>query len=267
MTKFQWTPELEVKVLALKKRGLTFAQIAAEIGTTERSAKHKVRRLRQAMNQDRYKHTDEKLKQIQIAGLTPCRRILETHAGFGGLTRHYAQVAATVTSIEIKQERIDEIKALSLPNVELIKGDSEVEIYRLLHERRVFDVIDVDPYGLPSRYFPHIFGLIDDGILFLTFPVMGVAQINKMTIAHYRVFWGIELSDKDVYLDKIKARLAEYAFMHKRQIEILDEKRINRIYRLAIQVKKTSLLDMLGLKVNRNKKIVTKQYEEMDMFD
>jgi tRNA G26 N,N-dimethylase Trm1 len=53
-----------------------------------------------------------------------------------------------------------------------------------------YDVIDIDPYGLPSRLFPYVFGLIDDGLMFMTFPMLGVAQINKITIRHYQAFWG-----------------------------------------------------------------------------
>jgi tRNA G26 N,N-dimethylase Trm1 len=112
-------------------------------------------------------------------------------------------------------------------------------------------VIDVDPYGFPSRYFPTVFGLIDDGVLFLTFPVMGVAQINKITIEHYRVFWDINLSDKDCYTDKIVKKLKDYAFMQKRSIEVLEIKKIDRIYRFAIKVKQESLLKIVGLEVNK----------------
>ena len=81
--------------------------------------------------------------------------------------------------------------------------------------------------------------------------MMGVAQINKITIRHYEAFWGIQLSDKDVYTDKITKRLEDYAFMHKREIDILDITKIDRVFRFAIKVQKKSMLDIVGLKVNR----------------
>jgi hypothetical protein len=37
--------------------------------------------------------------------------------------------------------------------------------------------------------------------------------------------------------------------MQKRDIEILDVKKIDRIYRFAIKVEKKSMLDIVGLKV------------------
>ncbi len=267
MSDFKWNETIEAKAAEMKGKGFTFSQIAESLGTTAVSVKHKIRRLQQAQNQDRYKHTDEKLEQIQRTKPHSVLQVLETHAGFGGLTRYYSQMAYMVTSLELKQERVDAIKDLGLSNVSLLKTDSEREIYGFLYQNRTFDIVDVDPYGLPSRYFPHVFGLIDNGMLYLTFPVMGVAQINKITIEHYRVFWGIELADKNVYLDKIQQRLIECAFMHKRQIEFMDIQKINRIYRLAIQVKKTSMLDIVGLEVNRCKPVTKQIDRQLDMFE
>ena len=82
--------------------------------------------------------------------------------------------------------------------------------------------------------------------------MMGVAQINKITIRHYQAFWGIELSDKDIYIQKIIAKLEDFAFQCKREIDFLDIRKIDRVFRIAIRVKKKSLCDIVGLKVNRN---------------
>ncbi len=60
--KFGWNPELEEKVLKLKQEGKTYRQIANDIGSTLSSVKHKVRRLQQNNNLDKYKHTKEKIK-------------------------------------------------------------------------------------------------------------------------------------------------------------------------------------------------------------
>ena len=80
---------------------------------------------------------------------------------------------------------------------------------------------------------------------------MGVAQINALTIKHYQVYWGIELDDKETYIDKIVERLKDYGYMEKRKIEVVDVTRIDRVFRLAIKVTKTPLTEIIGMKINR----------------
>lgn len=248
--KFTWDSDKESVAIKMKSEGSTYSGIAEFLGTSEVSVKHKIRRIKQSENQDKYKHTKEKSEQVDkfISGKN--KKTLETHAGFGCMTEKYSSFG-DVYSIELVQDRVDFINAKKIKGVECIKGDSEKEVLSLLYKNKKYDIVDVDPYGFPSRYFPNVFGLIDEGILFLTFPVMGVAQINKITIEHYRVFWGIDLSDKDCYTDKIVKKLKDYAFMQKRSIEVLEIKKIDRIYRFAIKVKKESLLKIVDLKVKK----------------
>lgn len=251
--KFQWDTEKESHAIELRKQGRTYNDIGKTLGTTSTSVKHKVRRLQQCENQDRYKHTNEKkqqfLKSIQILDNTDIH-ILETHCGFGGMTKVYSKYG-TVEGYDIDKKRVDAVNSMGMENVQAIKGDSEKELYRLIYHKCKYDVVDIDPYGLPSRYFPHAFSLIDRGLLFLTFPALGVAQINKITIRHYEAFWGIQLSDKQHYVDKIKSKLTDFAFQNKKGIEFLSIDKIDRIYRFAILVEKKSLCDMVGLVVNR----------------
>jgi tRNA G26 N,N-dimethylase Trm1 len=249
----KWSKEIEEKAVALRSEGKTYREIGLELNTTETSVKHKIRRIQQNGNDDRYKHTAEKLNQMQMClrvfNLPKKSHILETHCGYGGMTNHYAKLAE-VECYDIVKERSASVN-LQHENVTAIHANSELELYRLIAHKCKYDVVDIDPYGLPSRYFPHAFGLIDDGLMFLTFPVMGVAQINKITIRHYQAFWGIELSDKEFYLDIIKSKLEDFAFQHKRSIEFIDSIKIGRIYRIAMRVRKESLCEIVGLKVNR----------------
>jgi len=254
----KWNESKETIAARLRAEGKTYREIGAELNTTATSVKHKIRRLAQSSNMDKYKHTKEKTEQLNnvskfINGNDI--HILETHSGFGGMTEQYQKIG-NVESYDIDKKRVDHINRLCMEGVTAIKGDSEQEIYRLISHKCTFDIVDIDPYGFPSRYFPHAFLLIKDGIMFLTFPTMGVAQINKITIRHYQAFWGIELSDKDVYIEKIKARLHDFAFQHKREIDFLDIKKIDRVFRMAIRVKRKSLCDIVGLKVNRNTKFI-----------
>jgi hypothetical protein len=254
----EWNNETESLAMKYRNEGMTYPWIASQMGTTATSIKHKVRRMSQASNMDKYKHTKEKSSQLDaVAELLPSKKLftLETHCGHGGMTGLY-QALGEVECYDIVQERVDYINSKHMEGVTAIKGDSEMEIYRLVANRCIYDIVDIDPYGFPSRYFPHAFHLIKNGILFLTFPVMGVAQINKITIRHYQAFWGIQLADKDIYLDKIKAKLVDMAFQCKREIQFLNITKVGRIYRMAIKVDQKSLCDIVGLTVNRKCKVI-----------
>ncbi len=250
MSEGKWNTALENDVLRMRSEGATYAAIGEKIGKTATSVKHKVRRLQQDSNMDRYRHTREKSEQIRKY-IKSESNILELHCAFGGLSEFY-NLYGEVESYDIKKDRVDFVNGLGLEGVVAQKADSELEVIRLLANKCKYDVVDIDPYGLPSRYFPYVFGLIDDGLLFLTFPMMGVAQINKITTRHYEALWGISLSDKDIYVEKIIQRLKDYAFAFKCDVSVLDVVRINRVYRFAIKVEKKSMLDIVGLKVNRN---------------
>ena len=248
-----WSEETEQRALELRNAGHTYESIAKALGTTANSVKHKVRRLGQHGDDQKYCHTEEKIEQIEKwlprldrHGLA----VLETHCGYGNLTKHYQQYGS-VLAMDHGEGKVEAVKDMHMEDVDVIKVDCEDELYRLVAARCWFDVIDIDPYGFPSRLFPHAFSLINDGLMFLTFPMMGVAQINKITIRHYQAFWGIELEDKEEYVDKIIARLHDFAFMHKRSVEVLDVQRIDRVFRFALRVRKESLLKIVGLEVNR----------------
>ena len=253
----KWNKSNEATAVKLRSEGKTYQEIGEVMNTTATSVKHKIRRLSQSSNMDKYKHTKEKTEQLtgilsSISG--DDIHILETHSGFGGMTEQYQKIGS-VECYDIDKRRVDHINGLCMDGVTANHGDSEHEIYRLIAYKYTYDIVDIDPYGFPSRYFPHAFSLIKDGVMFLTFPIMGVAQINKITIRHYQAFWGIELSDKNVYIEKIKAKLEDFAFQHKREIEFLDIKKIDRVFRMAIRVKRKSLCDIVGLKVNRKPEV------------
>lgn len=249
---YKWNSEKEALAIKLRSEGVTYNAIAKTLETTHSSVKHKIRRIQQSKNMDRYKHTKEKVEQIEKIINDSDNNILETNCGFGSLSEFYNNFG-TVQSYDIKKEKVDFVSNLDLENVKVNQADSHKEIIKLLARKKKFNIVDIDPYGMPSRYFPHVFGLIERGFLFLTFPMMGVAQINKITIRHYQAFWGIDLIDKPFYIDKIISKLKDYAFMHGRQIEVIDVIKIDRIYRLAVRVDKKSMLDIVGLKVNRQK--------------
>lgn len=247
---FNWTEETIKQLIYLREdKKLTYEEVANELGTTLSSVKHKYQRLSQKNNTDKYHHPQEKTEQIMRILNEKNLTILETHAGWGNVTTIYSQFGSVLAQ-EVDKEKIEYLKKLNYEFITAIKCDSEKEIFKHIVSKKKFDVIDIDPYGFPSRFFPHVFKLFNKrGFLFLTFPKMGVAQINKIMIRHYKVFWNIELTDKEVYVEKIVVKLHDFAFMEKKKIEILEVLDLGKVYRLAIIVKDASMLDLVGLKV------------------
>lgn len=248
----KWTKTDENKLLQLRdSEKKSYKEIASTLGVTISSAKHKYVRLKQSANDDKHHHPVEKIEQIRRVINTNNLSILETNAGSGNLSNVYS-CYGNVIAHDIDKNKISQLENLGLSNLEVRKCDSFKEIHRYLYKGLKFDVIDLDPYGFPSRYFPHVFNLINDGFLFVTFPKMGVQQINKIMLEHYRVFWGLTLEDKGRQEELIHLKMKDYALQNYRSIELLDSVDLGRMFRFAYRVKKESALDLVGLKVRRN---------------
>ena len=121
--------------------------------------------------------------------LKPSRRkkILELFSGQGNLTKLYENYGS-VTAYDKKH---------------LKTGDSFLEYHRLISDRKKFNVIDLDPYGFPNRFFPDIFLLIDKGILFVTMPKPYVNILNGITQTHLICYYGTHNPTKEQIIEKI----------------------------------------------------------------
>ena len=254
---FVWTDKDEELILILREQqNLSFNNIAIQIGITEASAKHKYRRLTQARGDDRYHHPKEKIEQLQRILPKKHLNTLELNAGWGNLTRIY-QTYGTVLAYDIDADRVSHIKNFHLEDVDVEQGDSILELHGLVHQKLWFDVVDLDPYGMPSRYFPHIFQLIRDGWLFVTFPKIGIQKINKITIQHLRVFWDIDLDNRANTELRIVNKIQDLAMQSYRSAELVDLVEFGRMWRFAFKVEQRSALDLVGLTVNRNPRLKT----------
>lgn len=245
-----WTQELENKLVGLvEDSNLTYKEVAKRMNTTTASVKHKYQRIRKKRNEKRYHHPVKKIKQVHsILKDQPIDRILETNAGYGNLTKIYAGYGGVI-SLEIKQDKVTAIQNLGLPGVEVEKADSFIRAHDFIAKKKYFDVIDLDPYGFPSRFLPTVLRLLKRGFLFMTFPKMGASQINKITQEHYRVFWDIQLEDKDNYEKKIHKKMKDYGLQWRRRVEYIDTLELSSVYRFCYSVEKESMLKLVNLKV------------------
>ena len=136
------------------------------------SEKHKKLRKSQSENTDEHHHPVEKIKQLESLGNAVHGDILEVFAGKGNLTKWYSTKG--------------NVTAMSKENT----GNSFDYIYKLRAEKRKFDVIDIDGYGYPDKFFPVVFEMMKPKcLLVFTFPMVGVQCVNGIYEMHYAVFW------------------------------------------------------------------------------
>ena len=125
---------------------------------------HKKTRLGQNQNIDEYHHPSEKIIQLQKYDHLLYGEILEVFAGQGNLTKYYKNFG-NVT-----------------PLTKDTHGSSFDAIYKLRGDGLKYDVIDIDSYGYPDRFFPVVFEIMkDECLLIFTFPIVGVNCLNGIT--------------------------------------------------------------------------------------
>src|SRR6056297_1787288 len=186
---------------------------------TYRAKRHDIIRKKQKNNSCEVLHPTQKKKQIKdILPDNKKYKILELFAGGenGYLTKLYKQYG------EI--DRYDK---------KLNTGDSYRIFHKLIYEKKVYDVIDLDPYGFPNRFFPDIFLLIKNGYMFITMPPPYVNILNGITKQHLKCYYGAE----NPSLEKIQEKIINYGLCHWRKVNFLDITEIGRLWRFAIKVK------------------------------
>jgi hypothetical protein len=193
------------------------------------SEKHRRLRSRQAIDTVSTTHPGEKadpLTRILLKhGLD--LTVLEAFAGIGQLTKVYEGLGCTVTAWDKR----------------LGTGDSWKNLLQAAGAFK-YDVVDLDPYGFPSRAFPHIFLYLEDGYLFLTFPKPHVNVLNGITRQHLESWWG----SSQLTPETIGDRLAAYGLMYWREVEVIDVIDLGRLWRLAVRVKRVKATEYTGVR-------------------
>ena len=197
------------------------------INKTYRAIRHDVTRKKQRENDDAVHHPQAKQMQIASAleGMSGLA-VLELFAGKGNLTRIYKK-HGTVLAMDIRNGT----------------GDSFLEYHRFIADKKIFDVVDIDPYGFPNRLFPDVFLLIKSGFMFLTMPSPSVNILNGITKTHMEAYYG--LCNPTIW--EIIDRIAGFGICHWRKILVDDIVKIGRMWRICFvveQVKATEYCDV-----------------------
>ena len=142
---------------------------------TYRAIRHDIVRKKQEQNSAEVHHPDQKINQIySVLDNSKKYKILELFCGRENLTKHYKKFG----EVELYDKKWKKT------------GDSYKQFHRLIWENKKYEIIDLDPYGFPNRFFPDIYLLIDKGYLFVTMPKPYVNILNGITRTHLISYYG-----------------------------------------------------------------------------
>jgi len=194
------------------------------LGHTKES--HHVTRRLQRANDDAFHHPAEKIAQLKkfdfING-----EILEVFAGQGNLTKYYNTKGRVTAMTPAKF------------------GSSFDAIHRLRADKRTFDVIDIDSYGYPDKFFPVVFELMKrEAHLIFTFPIVGVNCLNGIVEQHFINFW----RSARPTIGDITGVLTDMALREWRVLSLVEAQKIKRIWRLVYRCTRTKATDFTTTK-------------------
>ena len=180
------------------------------------SEKHKRLRNLQSQNYESHHHPSEKISQLNDYKDHIYGDILEVFGGKGNLTQYY--------------QKLGVVTSLTKENT----GDSFQYIHKLRANNKMYDVIDIDGYGYPSKFFPLVFEMIkDNGLLVFTFPVVGVQCVNGIMEQHFINFWR---SSRPTIGD-VTGIITDHALREWKLATLISVEKIKPIWRFIFLVK------------------------------
>jgi hypothetical protein len=181
----------------------------------------------QISNKASHHHPIQKLKQLRDLKQYIKGDILEIFAGKGNLTKFYKKHGHVTT---LTRE---------------LTGDSFHSIYDVRRQRKKFDVIDIDGYGYPDKFFPVVFEMMKPQcLLVFTFPMVGVQCVNGIVEMHYVIFWKSNRpSIGDVVGGITDAALREWYLP-----KLLDVRRIKPMLRFAFLCERKKATELCNVR-------------------
>ena len=246
-----------IKHLAMKQQTLFETEtpqlpihdVSGSTGKTYRAIRHDITRAKQKDNSDEVHHPAEKEQQVRKildkdSGWSDLS-ILELFAGHGNLTKVYAdygEVYANEYKKAVYEKLVTNTKECML--VHCNRVDSYRDFHSLIGLNQKFDVIDLDPYGFPNRFFPDIYLLIDKGYLFVTMPKPYVNILNGITQTHLISYYG----EQNPPEENIISRIVLWGLCHWRKVELIDSIDCKSVWRFAFAVEKVKATDYTGVR-------------------
>lgn len=211
-----------------------------------RAIRHEIVRARQSSGSDDTRHPHEKSAMIRSAlngssGL----RTLELFAGTGNCTKNFAEYGTVIANEKvgkIYKQLVAETE--HNPEIVCVRKDSFVYFHELISQKQTFDVIDIDPYGFPNRFFPDIYLLIDNGHLFVTMPKPYVNILNGITRAHLISYYG----EHNPTEQQIVERMALWGLCHWRKVTLVERQDLKSVWRFCFKVEKVKATEYTGVR-------------------
>lgn len=218
-------------------------------GKSYRAIRHDITRAKQGQNHDAVHHPDEKISQInrvlnEICGWGDLST-LELFAGHGNLTKVYAEygeVIANEYNGKVFQKLTENTKLCAF--VRCNKVDSFIDFHQLIALKQKFDVVDLDPYGFPNRFFPDVFLLIEKGVMFVTMPKPYVNILNGITQTHLISYYGEHNPSKETIIK----RIALWGLCHWRKVELIDCVDCKSVWRFAFKIERVKATQYTGVR-------------------
>lgn len=213
---------------------------------TYRAIRHDIVRRRQNTNSDDTRHPHEKSKMINnvLEGSSDLD-ILEFFAGEGNCTQIYQQFGSVIANDKVGKvydKLVENTK--DFESVKCVRKDRFIYFHELIAGKNKFDVIDIDPYGFPNRFFPDIFLLIDDGYLFITVPKPYVNILNGITQAHLISYYGTHNPSEEEIIE----RIALWGICHWRKATLIDSQDLKSVWRFCFKVNKVKATEYTGIR-------------------
>ena len=153
--------------------------------------------------------------------------VLEVFAGQGNLTEFYTGCGCRVEAMT--KEKF---------------GSSFDAIYKLRADRKKYDLIDIDSYGYPDKFFPVVFEMLkDEGTLVFTFPIVGVNCLNGITEQHFYTFYrGIPT------IGDVVGQITDWGLREWIMTSLVDIQKIKRIYRFVFHCSRKKATEMCNVR-------------------
>ena len=202
-----------------------------------KSERIKIKRQLQNSYHEKYTHPKEKTEQIKsVLEDRKYFKILELFAGEGNLSKVYEEYLYKGYGNQGKLYSYD---------IKTTKEDSFLLFHKFIYQQEKFDIIDIDPFGYPSKFFPDIFMLIDNGFLFLTFCKPNKVYTSSHLGLHLKCYFGNECPRLDNVLTSVK----KYSNFHWKDANVMHVLDLPGVWRIAFSVSKVSPVEFSWGKV------------------
>lgn len=185
------------------------------------------KRKKQKEYTDEYHHPKEKINQIykilNNKSYDDKFKILELFCGNGNLTKIYKNYGNVSSFDKICGD-----------------GDSYRLFHKLIYEKKIYNLIDLDPYGFPCRFFPDIFLLINDGYLIVT--ICKLKKANLWTLKLMESYFTVRKPNETQIINTF----CNEGMKHWRYVKPIDILNLEKVFRIVFSVKRVHACNYCG---------------------